>query len=50
MLWDHQAYTNHFWLTTLLLVLLAFTRSDAQWSVRALARGGCPPGGPRRCS
>lgn len=39
MLWDHQAYTNHFWLTTLLLVPLAFAHSDAQWSVRAVAKG-----------
>ena len=42
MLWDHQAYTNHFWLTTLLLALLAFSRSDAQWSARSAARGRLP--------
>jgi hypothetical protein len=39
MLWDQQAYTNHFWLTTLLLGYLAFARSDAQWSVRSAVRG-----------
>jgi uncharacterized membrane protein YphA (DoxX/SURF4 family) len=39
MLWDHQAYTNHFWLTTLLLLPLAFARSDARWSVRAVMKG-----------
>lgn len=39
MLWDQQAYTNHFWLTTLLLGYLAFARSDAQWSVRSALRG-----------
>jgi hypothetical protein len=39
MLWDQQAYTNHFWLTTLMLVYLVFARSDAQWSVRSAVRG-----------
>ena len=46
MLWDQQAYTNHFWLTTLMLAFLAFTRSDAQWSMRAAARGRLPSASP----
>ncbi|NPC43525.1 HTTM domain-containing protein [Nocardioides sp. zg-1230] len=36
MLWDQQAYTNHFWLTTLLLAYLAFAGSDNVWSVSSL--------------
>lgn len=39
MLWDQQVYTNHHWLTTLLVAMLAFSRSDAAWSVRARFRG-----------
>ena len=46
MLWDEQAYTNHFWLTTLLVTYLAFARSDAQWSLRAAARGRLALGSP----
>ena len=46
MLWDEQAYTNHFWLTTLLVTYLAFAKSDAQWSLRAAARGRLPSSSP----
>jgi hypothetical protein len=39
LVWDRQTYSNHLWLTTLLVTYLAFARSDARWSVRALVIG-----------
>lgn len=40
--WDHQAYSNHFTLTGLCAAWLAFSRSDAAWSIRSHVRGRRP--------
>lgn len=40
LLWDQQLYSSHHLFVTLLLIYLAFARSDARWSLHARLRGG----------